>query len=120
MEVPANSANIIRIFVEDYPEKQEENFLFPRFKKTKKLTELIDTLLQQHQVRRRITDLVMQLSKSKKVTASENKHLVQLLTAFNKMYRPHEAREDTVLFPKFRKIVSKNEDNSLGEQFEKK
>ncbi|WP_051084263.1 hypothetical protein [Segetibacter koreensis] len=31
---------------------------------------------------------------------------------------PHEAREDTVLFPAFRKIVSKNEYDSLGEEFE--
>ena len=36
------------------------------------------------------------------------------------MYEPHEAREDTVLFPAFRKIVSKHEYDSLGEEFEKK
>ena len=35
------------------------------------------------------------------------------------MYRPHESREDTVLFPAFRKIVSRNEYDSLGEEFEK-
>src|SRR5206468_4028932 len=33
---------------------------------------------------------------------------------------PHEAREDTVLFPAFRKIVSPHEFDSLGEDFEKK
>jgi len=118
LEALDNSANIIRTFVEDYHERQEENFLFPRFKKANTLTDLVDTLLQQHQAGRRITDQVMQLSKSKKATASENQKLIQLLTAFNKMYRPHEAREDTVLFPAFRKIVSKNEYDSLGEQFE--
>lgn len=36
------------------------------------------------------------------------------------MYNPHEAREDTVLFPAFRKLVSPNEYSSLGEEFEKK
>jgi hemerythrin-like domain-containing protein len=36
------------------------------------------------------------------------------------MYNPHEAREDTVLFPAFRKIVSLHEFDSLGEDFEKK
>ncbi len=36
------------------------------------------------------------------------------------MYRPHEAREDTVLFPAIKKIVKKNEYSSLGEEFEKK
>ena len=34
------------------------------------------------------------------------------------MYRPHEAREDTVLFPALHSIVSRNEYDSLGEQFE--
>ncbi|MBN8788426.1 MAG: hypothetical protein J0I84_15155 [Terrimonas sp.] len=36
------------------------------------------------------------------------------------MYRPHEAREDTVLFPALRDIISKNEFDSLGEDFEKR
>jgi hypothetical protein len=36
------------------------------------------------------------------------------------MYNPHEAREDTVLFPGLRKIVSSHEYGSLGEDFEKK
>jgi hypothetical protein len=36
------------------------------------------------------------------------------------MYEPHKAREDTVLFPAFRKIVSKHEYDALGEEFEKK
>ena len=36
------------------------------------------------------------------------------------MYEPHEAREDTVLFPARRDIVSKQEFGALGEDFEKK
>jgi hypothetical protein len=37
-----------------------------------------------------------------------------------RMYNPHEAREDTVLFPAFRQIVSEREYDPLGEDFEKK
>ena len=33
-------------------------------------------------------------------------NLRRLLHPFVRMYEPHEAREDTVLFPAFRKIVS--------------
>jgi hemerythrin-like domain-containing protein len=55
----------------------------------------------------------MQLSNRVSRTDTENTQLVQALAAFNAMYRPHEAREDTVLFPAFRKIVSKNEYDSL-------
>lgn len=39
---------------------------------------------------------------------------------FIRMYEPHEAREDTVLFPAIRSIVSKHEFDALGEEFEKK
>lgn len=117
-EAIANAAGIIRTFVEDYHEKQEENYLFPRFKKANQLTDLVNVLLQQHQAGRRLTDLIMQLTKSQTATEAENQKLIQLLISFNDMYRPHEAREDTVLFPAFRKIVSKNEYDSLGEEFE--
>ena len=36
------------------------------------------------------------------------------------MYAPHEAREDTVLFPALHDVVSKQEYGALGEDFEKK
>jgi len=35
------------------------------------------------------------------------------------MYRPHEAREDTVLFPALHKLVPAKRLKELGEQFEK-
>jgi hemerythrin-like domain-containing protein len=114
-----NSANIIRRFIEDYHEKQEENYLFPRFRKANQLTDLVDTLFRQHQAGRRVTDEIMQLAKTAKRTDNANGRLTQLLLAFNTMYNPHEAREDTVLFPAFRKLVSKHEYDSLGEGFEK-
>src|SRR6185503_1860554 len=117
MEAIANSATIIRTFVEDYHEKQEENYLFPRFEKANQFTDLVNILRQQHQAGRNITDEIIQLTKLPARTDNENQRLIQLLTSFNTMYRPHEAREDTVLFPAFRKIVSKNEYDSLGEEF---
>src|SRR5689334_5528752 len=99
--VLSNAANIIRTFVEDYHEKQEENYLFPRFRKANKLRDLVDTLLQQHQAGRNITAQIEQIAKQGTRTDSENQKLIELLNAFNTMYRPHEAREDTVLFPAF-------------------
>jgi len=113
-----NSAGIIRTFVEDYHEKQEENYLFPRFKKANQLTDLVDTLLQQHHAGRIITDQITQITKQSTRSQADDQRLIELLTSFNSMYRPHEAREDTVLFPAFRKIVSQHEYDSLGEEFE--
>jgi len=117
-EALGDAASIIRTFVENYHEKQEENYLFPRFQNANQLTDLVNILLQQHNAGRRLTDQIMQLSRSQTATEAENQKLIELLTAFNTMYRPHEAREDTILFPAFRKIVSKHEYDSLGEEFE--
>lgn len=119
VETLANAADIIRTFVEDYHEKQEEQYLFPRFQKANQLTDLVNVLLQQHQAGRRITDQILTITKSQQLAEADTQRLVQLLTSFNTMYRPHEAREDTILFPAFRKIVSKHEYDSLGEEFEK-
>lgn len=55
-EALSSAAGIIRTFVEDYHEKQEEQYLFPRFRKANQLTDLVDVLLQQHQEGRRLTD----------------------------------------------------------------
>jgi DMSO/TMAO reductase YedYZ molybdopterin-dependent catalytic subunit len=49
--------------------------------------------------------------------ADERRTLADSLRSFIRMYNPHEAREDTVLFPAFRKVVSKNEFASIGEDF---
>jgi len=114
----SNAAGIVRSFVEEYHEKQEENYLFPRFQKANQLTDLVATLTQQHNAGRSITEQLMQLTKSSSLGQSENERLINLLGEFNTMYRPHEAREDTVLFPAFRKIVSQHEYDSLGEEFE--
>ena len=121
VETVADSAKIIRNFIEDYHEKLEENFLFPRFEKAGKLTDLVKTLRDQHQAGRRVTDLTLGLAKQSTIkNADERAQLADSLRQFIRMYNPHEAREDTVLFPAFREIVSAHEFDSLGEDFERK
>ncbi len=41
------------------------------------------------------------------------------MQSFIRMYRPHEVREDTELFPKLRNVVSANEFDAMAEDFEK-
>jgi membrane fusion protein, multidrug efflux system len=114
-------AGIIRRFIEDYHEKLEEDYLFPRFEKAGKLADLTAVLRAQHQAGRRLTELI-----NRGATASALKDrssaapTVQAMEQFIRMYEPHEAREDTVLFPALRGIVSKHEFDALGEEFEKK
>jgi hypothetical protein len=51
-------------------------------------------------------------------TATDTAALADRLGQFVRMYRPHEAREDTVLFPAFRELVPREEYERLGEQLE--
>jgi hemerythrin-like domain-containing protein len=116
-----DAARLVRSFVEDYHEKLEENFLFPRFRKANTLVELVDVLLQQHQGGRKLTDITVRLANLDSLRdANAKRQLRDSMHQFIRMYSPHEAREDTVLFPAFRKIVSKSEYDALGEDFEAK
>jgi hemerythrin-like domain-containing protein len=116
----ATSAHIIRDFIEDYHERNEEHFVFPRFKQAGKLVGLVDVLYQQHQAGRRLTDTILHLEPSSSATPGDQRHkLVATMQSFIRMYRPHEAREDTVLFPALRSVVSPNEFDAMGEDFEK-
>ena len=121
LEALADAAGIVRSFVEDYHEKLEEDFLFSRFEKANQLVDLVRVLREQHQAGRRVTDVTMRFANLQSVkNQSERAQLVSSMRQFIRMYNPHEAREDTVLFPAFRKIVSAHEFDSLGEDFEKK
>ena len=99
-------AKLVRSFVEDYHEHLEETYIFPRLEKGPHES-LVATLRLQHQAGRRLTD---QLLANPKDGAA--------LAAFQKMYAPHAAFEDTLLFPAWKKAVGKKAYNELGEQFE--
>jgi hemerythrin-like domain-containing protein len=117
----ADAAGIIRSFIEDYHEKLEEDFLFPRFEKANQLVDLVKVLRMQHQAGRHVTDITLRFANLQSLkNDSERAQLIASMQQFIRMYNPHEAREDTILFPAFRKIVSPHEFDSLGEDFEKK
>lgn len=107
------SASIVRRFVEDYHERQEERFVFPRMQKAGRETDLVGVLLLQHERGRQLTDDIATRSR-----AAATPELARALRSFARMYRPHAAREDTVLFPAFREVVGGAGYRELGEQFE--
>jgi hemerythrin-like domain-containing protein len=112
--VITKSAGLIKSFIEDYHEKLEEDHIFPRFEQSGKLVELTVNLRAQHAMGRRVTEKIVATAKS-----GDMQTLQAMLTAFNRMYRPHEAREDTVLFPALHSLVSKHEYDAMGEEFER-
>lgn len=115
-----NSAQVIRDFIEDYHEQQEEDFVFPHFERKNKFPELVKILRAQHLAGRTLTDKLLTYSKLTENVISEDQRqkMINLLYAFNLMYRPHKAREDTVLFPYLREIVKAKDFDEMGDKFE--
>jgi hemerythrin-like domain-containing protein len=118
-KVISDSAAVVRDFIENYHEKSEEDFIFPRFRKANQMTDLVDTLLQQHQAGRRVTAKILKVAPQSRADGDARKQCVSAMQAFIVMYRPHAAREDTELFPALRKIVSAHEFDAIGEDMEK-
>jgi hemerythrin-like domain-containing protein len=117
----ADGARIIRSFIEDYHEKLEEDHLFPRFEKAGELVDLVKVLREQHRAGRILTDEMLHLANEAEIRTPVGRDRLRAdITRFIWMYRPHEAREDTVLFPALHRIVSAHEYASLGEDFERK
>ena len=119
-EVFHSAATLVRTFVEDYHEKLEENYIFPEFEKKKRLVDLVKILRMQHQAGRTMTDVILRNAVADRFRRDDRRgQLVLSVEAFIRMYRPHEAREDTVLFPAIHKILPAKQIKELGEQFEK-
>lgn len=115
------AAQIVRHFVEDYHEKLEEDSIFPRFEKTNKLVSLTATLRDQHKAGRTLTEWILAHATPAALKGQGDRDaLVERLRQFAWMYRPHKAREDTVLFPACHALVSPREYDELGDQFEDK
>jgi hemerythrin-like domain-containing protein len=99
-------AKLVRAFVEDYHERLEETYIFPQLEKGP-LQGLVATLRLQHAAGRRLTDQIL-----------ANPRSPDALAAFSRMYQPHSAFEDTVLFPAWKQAVGAKAYAELGGKFE--
>ena len=113
--IVTRAAGIVHRFVEGYHEKLEEEFVFPRLEAARREVELVAVLLRQHERGRQLTDGIVASAHER-----SGRKLAPLLRSFGRMYRPHAAREDTVLFPAFRELMGRAAYRELGEQFEAK
>jgi hemerythrin-like domain-containing protein len=118
LDALGRAAELMRSFAEDYHEKQlEEAHLFPAVKAAGGAAAAeIDTLLAQHQRGREITAYVLAVSKKPVGAAAEP--LARTLEAFSLMYEEHAAREDTLIFPAWKKALSPQQLDEMGDLFE--
>ena len=113
------SAILVRDFVEDYHEKLEEDFIFPLFEKRRELIPLVRVLRRQHQAGRSLTETILTNSTPERfANDASRQEISHACWAFIRMYRPHAAREDTVLFPALHGVMSEAEMDKLGDRFE--
>ncbi len=112
-------AEIVRTFIEDYHEHLEEQYVFPKLEAADKLTDLVAVLRTQHQRGRVLTDRVLAASTGAAAfNQPPQEALLRDMSAFIRMYEPHEAREDTVVFPALRDVVPAAEFRDMAETFE--
>jgi hemerythrin-like domain-containing protein len=118
-DVFAQTARMIQKFVEQYHEKNEEQYIFPVFEKANKLMDLVNTLKTQHAAGRKVTENILALAQPAAFAVPARRtQLVAECRSFIRMYRPHESREDTVLFPALRTLLTPKQVESLGERME--
>ena len=98
----------------------EEEYIFPVLASSGQYAGLIRTLAEQHDAAICITDKILSILD---VNATDGimgrSRLIKLMADFIRMYEPHSAREDTVIFPAFQQITTPERYRRLGRQFKK-
>jgi len=113
-----DAALIIHDYIEGFHEGLEEGYVFPRLVHAGRLTSTVTTLLVQHSRGRVITQyLLSQATAQGLASPATRTRLAAAMQAFERMYEPHEAREDTIVFPAFRQIIPAAELTDLGQHF---
>jgi hemerythrin-like domain-containing protein len=113
------AAAMVRKFIEQYHEILEEKYIFPELASRQRHVELIRILREQHQAGRSLTNAILAYSAADRfATADGRAVVVRACEAFIRMYRPHRAREETVLFPALHEVLSFRELDHLGDVFE--
>ena len=114
------TAKLFRAFGEDYHEKKlEEPYIFPAVKKAGgPAASYPDILIVQHDRGREITDYILSVTQGAKLGATNAEPLARAMESLVLMYRNHAAREDTIVFPAWKKTLPEKELDEMGEKFE--
>ncbi|HVT21357.1 MAG TPA: hemerythrin domain-containing protein [Mycobacteriales bacterium] len=115
--IARRGASIIHDYIESFHEALEERYVFPVLRAAGRLEETVDVLLAQHAAGRRITQTLLGLPRSAQLDPATEADARRGLSAFVRMYEPHEAREDTVVFPAYRDIMGDSALSRAAEQF---
>lgn len=110
------AAELIRGFLQDRQEMQEEKYIFPVFRRNGMAMKVISVLEEQHRAGRRLMDGI-HLKLREEPSPAGSAEMAASLRAFVRMYRPHLACENTAVLPEFRGLVSSREYTGLETDF---
>jgi hemerythrin-like domain-containing protein len=115
-----DTARLFRTFGEDYHERMlEEQHIFPLIRKQgTELKGYADVLTAQHQRGREVTDYVLAVTNGGKISAAHAEPLAKVFETFVLMYQNHAAREDTIVFPAWKRNFTDKQLDEIGDQFE--
>src|SRR5579883_2964513 len=111
-------AKLFRTFGEDYHEKMlEEKHIFPVvYKMSGEAKAYVEILVGQHQRGREITDYILAVTNGPKISTQHAEPLAHVLQGFVRMYENHAAREDTIIFPEWKKNFTDKQLDELADQ----
>jgi hemerythrin-like domain-containing protein len=114
------TAQLFRTFGEDYHEKLlEEQHIFPTVRKMNaELAHYADVLVAQHARGREITSYILAVTNGQKIGSAHSEPLAKVFEGFVRMYENHAAREDTIIFPSWKKNFTNKQLDELADKFE--
>jgi hemerythrin-like domain-containing protein len=114
------AADLFRRFGEAYHEQQlEEAHIFPQVLKAGgEAARLVPILIGQHARGRQITAYIQAKTTAGGIAGTDAAPLAAALETFSRMYEPHAAYEDTIVFQAWRKSLSPRQLDEAGDQFE--
>jgi hemerythrin-like domain-containing protein len=113
-----DSALIIHDFIEGFHEPLEEGYVFPALRQAGIEISTIDTLLIQHARGRERTQIILSgATPATLATRAAAAKVTEAMQLFIRMYEPHEAREDTVVFPSWRALLSAGQLEEMAGRF---
>jgi len=116
----ARTAKLFRSFGEDYHERMlEEAHIFPAVKKAGGAAAVyVDVLKAQHDRGREITDYILAVASKGAIGTGDAEPLARAFESFVLMYQNHAAREDTIVFPAWKDVLTERQLREMGERFE--
>jgi hemerythrin-like domain-containing protein len=112
-----DAAQIVADYVESFHEGLEEAYVFPRVAAHPSYAGIVETLLVQHDRGRHLTADILLLAADDLGRPRVREPLLARLDAFVTMYEPHEAWEDTVVYPALRRLTAERTLDELAERF---